>query len=631
MNNINQNLELHVRNNMISDALTSVAHDSRTQTIAFAGLWSLFTAGTLQVNQAVVAAAKQLEVEATLDFKNSCLTIFRELRSHQAAPGISLCDAKSADLHPELMPYIDLLRQSLHASLPETAKATTTPDTSCRRAYTGGMKLVKSRLNKQAYKDMPECVEAIRSLNSVGYRLNPDVALLRNLPSDPKLEYDHRYASRQLDILAASEFHGTFHFRHTLDSRGRIYARAALATPQGDSFAKASLDFAEAKPLGQHGLGALAVHYANCSGHDKLSFVDRITWAKTQGYAKALKFFHAQHDWNDIMPHIEDKKHAFEEYVAGMEFMRACCSPDSRLFESRIVTHQDATTSGFQFGAALLGDRETAALTNITGDHTKQDKPADLYGEMAKHLAHLLKQPSCDPELNSYLEVVDRKFCKKPIMTTGYGAGLTTIMKHIGEHLRDMDRHDLATTYRLALLQPLVADALKSTASSMLQLSAGMRDVGKHLIELGNETISWTTPDGFTVYQQYRDASHRKVQLGKKSGIRDLTAGEIDPLDERKMGTALPPNFIHSMDGYMVRLAALQCRVHDIALAPIHDSFGTHAGTFKALNQELRYAFAHTMAYDWFGAFNKANLTNLAPKKGDYSPDEAILGVYMFS
>lgn len=626
---MNQNLALHVRNNMISDALTAVAHDPRTQTIAFAGLWSLLTVGTLQVNQAIVAAAKQLEVEATPDFKNSCLTIFRELRSHQAAPGISLCDAKSADLHPELAPYIDLLRQSLHASLPETAKACLSP-VRASREYDGGMKLVKSKFNKQRFQDAPDAYRAIDSLNQVAYRLNPDVALLRNLPSDPELDYDYRYASRQLDILAATEFHGTFHFRHTLDSRGRIYARAALATPQGDSFAKAFLDFADAKPLGQFGLGALAVHFANCSGHDKLSFVDRIAWAKSQGLKKAAAFADADRDWSEIAPLIEDKKHAFEEYVAGLEFLRATRSDDPRLFESSIITHQDATTSGFQFGAALLGDRATAALTNITGDHTKQDTPADLYGEMAKHLKNLI-DGSGDVDVRAYLEVLDRKFCKKPIMTTGYGAGLKTIMKHIGAYLVDIERHDLATANSLALLQPLVEQALELTASSMLSLSTQLRETASSLIDLGVETITWKCPDGFTVYQQYRDASHRKVRLGGKSGIRALTSGEIDPIDDRKMGTALPPNFIHSMDGYMVRLAALQCQQLGVALAPIHDSFGTHAGTFKDLNRELRYAFAHTMAYDWFEAFNKANNTNLHPKKGDYVADEAILGTYMFS
>lgn len=241
----------------------------------------------------------------------------------------------------------------------------------------------------------------------------------------------------------------------------------------------------------------------------------------------------------------------------------------------------------------------------------------------------MLKQPHL--ELNAYLEVVDRKFCKKPIMTTGYGASLKTIMRHIGSYLEDIDRHDLATAYNLSLLQPLVEEALKLTASSMLQLSETLRDAGKLLIDRGEETITWTTPDGFTVYQQYRDASHRKVKLAGKSGIRALTVGEIDPLDERKMGTALPPNFIHSIDAQLVRTVAVACKSHDIKLAAIHDSFGTHAGTFKQLNHELRFAFAEVLEYDWFGEFRKANAVQLLIERGDYHSNEAILGTYMFS
>lgn len=629
MSTLNQNLELRVNNNMISDALSAVAHDARTQIIAFSGLWLLLSEGRLNRTRAIKAAAKEIGTEVTTSFQNESLQIFRELRSHQAAPGIALMEAGTADLHPDLRPYMDLLRAALLETLPETATATRSP-VQARREYDGGMKLVKSRLNQQSFKDCPDAYRAIDSLNQVAYKLNPDMSHLTNLPTADG-EYSKRYDARQMDILSTDWLHGKFYFKHTLDSRGRVYARSVLLTPQGDSFAKAFLDFAEAKPLGQYGLGALAVHFANCSGHDKLSFVDRIAWAKSAGLAKARQFDAADHDWSLIAPHIEDSKHAFEEYIAGIEFLRAINSADPAEFLSSIITHQDATTSGFQFGAALLGDRATAALTNITGDCSKSDKPADLYGEMAKHLAHLLKQPSCDPELNAYLEVVDRKFCKKPIMTTGYGAGINTIMKHIKLYLEELDRHDLAQPFRLALLKPLVSEALSLTASSMLKLSSTLRDAAKVLVEWGTETLSWKTPDGFVVYQQYRDNSHRKVWVGKKSGIRALLAGEIDPLDEAKMATALPPNFIHSMDGYLVRHVALQCQAESISLAAIHDSFGTHAGSFKELNRELKHAFAHVFDYNWFGALEETTGLDLSFSLGDYSADEALLGVYMFS
>ena len=631
----NQNLLLRVNNNMISDALTAVGHDNRTQTIAFAGLWSLLSSGMFKTNWAILAAASQLETEANTAFRDECFQIFRELRCHQAAPGIPLCDNKSADLHVELTPYIDLLRASLLEQLPETQRATHIP-TPARCQYRGNLNLVKSKLNRQNRTQISKVLDAITALNSVGYRINQDIAQLSNLPDDMRLNYSERYASRQSDILSSTWLHGTFYFKHTLDSRGRVYARSTLVTPQGDSFSKASLNFAEKKPLGEFGLGALAVHYANCSGHDKLSYADRIRWAKTEGLAKAFHFIAADHNWADIAPHIEDRKHAFEEYTAALEFARACnylkTHGECETFLSGIITHQDATTSGFQFGAALLGDRETARLTNITGEQTKNDKPADLYGRMAEHLIPLVKTAAADEvNLAKFLPLINRNFCKKPIMTTGYGAGIKTIMKHIGEYCADAERPELATTYLLAALQPLVQEALQLTASSMLTMSEKLRDEGKMLIERGEETITWTCPDGFTVYQQYRDTSARKVKLGRKSGIRAKVYGEIDPIDEGKMATALPPNFIHSIDAQMVRTVAIQCNFEGIALAPIHDSFGTHAGTFKALNKELRFAFAETLEYDWVAAFNEANEANLSFDKGDYNADEALLGVYMFS
>lgn len=623
MNHAQQNIELHLHNHVISDALNAVATDNYTQTIAFAGLWSLLSEGHLNMNYNIQLLTKILDMEEqTVELAEDVLATFKELQAFQAAPGAFLCDGEFK-LNPELEPFMDTMRAELLELIPETQRALP----AAPRTYKehGGIRTVKSKLQR-SFQDMPQVYHALDALNAVGYATSADILALTNLPRT--LEYKHNYSARQHDMFSTEWLQGTFYFRHTMDSRGRVYARSILINPQGDSFDKAALVFAEAKPLGEKGLGALAVHYANCSGYDKLSFAERILWAKTNGLHKAHRMSDAHGDWSIIEPLIEDKKHAFEEYTAALEFFRACMSLHPEEYMSNIVVHQDATTSGFQFGAALLGDRATADLTNITLLKGKADKPADLYGEMATHLTTLINNTG---EFTEYLPVINRSFCKKPIMTTGYGAGIKTIMKHIGEYLRDLGENDLANPAALEQFKPMVAQALEMTASSMLALSGTLREAAKELLDNGEEAITWRTPDGFQVFHQYRDNSARKVAIGKITGIRARVQGEVDPIDHIKMATALPPNFVHSMDGQMVRTVAKAAYSQNIALSAIHDSFGTHAGTFHELNLELRHAFAQTLDFDWIGEFNKTNDCEVTIEKGDYNHDEALCGTYMFS
>lgn len=486
--------------------------------------------------------------------------------------------------------------------------------------------IVKNRSN-QTRASMPQAVAALDVLFSQAYRLNPVIMNLKHLPMDIKIS--NNYAAKLVMLKNQPAFEDTFHFRYTLDARGRVYARSLIVTPQGSSFDKAALNFAEAKPLGNYGMQALMIHYANCSGHDKLSFIDRMKWARAAGIAKASKMKQAEGDWRKIKPLIEDKKHQFEEYAAAIDFYYACeCEQmegTAALYLSALVTHQDATNSGFQFGAALTGDRQTADDVNITNLYTKNQKPGDLYGKMATNLNDILS--TVELPASCTIPEIDRKFCKTPVMVTGYGAGIKAVMADISADYPDISEEDLEW------LKPHVKEALHRTASSMLDLTDVLRKQGETLVTNGAEQIIWTAPDGFRIIQSYRTNEARQVKLSAKLiAHTNLEKGEKDPIDETKMATALPPNFIHSIDGQMLRTAALKAHAKDIAFCPIHDSFGTHAATFFDLNWELKAAFIETMEYDWYANFCTLNhLDHEEIRSGDYSPREAAKAAYMFS
>ena len=485
------------------------------------------------------------------------------------------------------------------------------------------------KFGNQSINDMPLVYKALNVLQAQEFKLNRDMIDLHNLPVG--IEHGKNYSARHIMLTNTEAFKNTFHFRYTMDYRGRVYCRALFANTQGDSFAKAFIEFAETKPLGQHGYSALKIHFANCSGHDKLSFDDRLAWANETGLLKAFRMAKCEGDWKLIEPLIEDNKHAYEEYAAACEYLRAFKhireGNDVRKFLSRLITHQDATNSGFQFGAALTGDRETAEDVNITATQTRSTAPADLYKKMAYNLQRLLQGSG----LLKKLPTIDRSFCKTPIMVTGYGAGIKAVMRDVDTYLKK--KGIVIDEAILDELSPYMKDALKQTASAMVDTTQVMHNHAKTICESGAETIEWSAPDGFKIIQQKRDNSGRKIELGNKQvTFLKFKVGEKDPIDEAGMTKALPPNFIHSMDAQMLRTAALGCDNADIAFAPIHDSFGTHAGSFFELNTILKLAFVQTMDYNWYSEFCEANnlpIDNI--RSGDYNHRECLQSVYMFS
>lgn len=616
--------------------------DRDKQTVAFASVFARLFHDNDNTQLILQLAAPDAETANSDEFKHLANKVNARIHRVRDEDNDYVFDQETGALTEKWASDMDDIAHAIAAVMDDAFLPTSEPTVLTKPEHATGTPLINTgkKYQMQTLKFMPRCYAAINAMQAQAYQLNADMQNLRKLPI--AIDISKNYAARQIMLKNLAIFKGTFHFRYTLDYRGRAYARSLFVTPQGDSFAKASLDSATKKPLGKHGFAALAIHFANASGHDKLSYTDRIRWAMNEGIEKAISIVHYDGDWRKIAPLIEEHNHAFEEYSAACDFYRAFHATDRKQYLSSIITHQDATNSGFQFGAALTGDRVTAELVNITGDLTKHQAPADLYGKMAENLTTLIEKLS-DEYMAQWLPVIDRKFCKKPIMTTGYGAGLNTIMAGSAKKkgsvgiLQYMDA--LATIKpqythlvpRTEELRESVEQALDMTASAMLHITETMQKHAERITACGSDIIKWYTPDGLMVVSTKRDNSERQIRLNN-GATAYTTSGEVDPLDEDGMARALSPNFIHSIDAQMLRTSALHAAEHDIFFAPIHDSFGTHASTFFELNMLLRRSFVETVQHPWYNNFCEVNhVKPTLPKLGDYQPEEAMQAIYMFS
>ena len=108
-----------------------------------------------------------------------------------------------------------------------------------------------------------------------------------------------------------------------------------------------------------------------------------------------------------------------------------------------------------------------------------------------------------------------------------------------------------------------------------------MCQVGYNLISKQNSHIWWTTSDGFKViHETFKQKKVKSIQCllpGSRKSTRILIYEFSDKIDILKMKLAISPNYVHSLDGDLLRRVALRMHKEGIVNSDwIHDSFGCH-------------------------------------------------------
>lgn len=430
--------------------------------------------------------------------------------------------------------------------------------------------------------------------------------------SNAKLKSLRYSAQQKIDLARKFKDEAAIYFPHNLDFRGRCYPIPAFLSPQGDDAAKALLHFAEGVPLGEDGAYWLAIHIANCFGVDKVPFRDRVKWVYANEEAildSALNPMDGQRMWATA-------DSPFCALAACFEWMGYCLSGNDHL--SRIAVALDGSCNGLQNFSAMLRDSIGGAATNLI----PQDKPADIYTAVMRVAAiRVTQEASAGDENAIYWDgQLCRGIVKQPVMTLPYGvtrAGMTAQVL-VNARKEGLKPTDDACKYLAGVLWDCIGQVVVAARHAMDWLKDAAKVASK-----SDAPIYWTTPAGFPVLQDYREAAaaRQKVHMGGKE-IDISRAVTTSQLDSRRQALGISPNFVHSCDASHMMLTVV-CGLDNglTSFAMIHDSYGTHAGRSAIMAAALRQAFIDQYCGDVLQMFRDTLAAQLPPEAAEKLPE----------
>ena len=432
-----------------------------------------------------------------------------------------------------------------------------------------------------------------------------------------------------LALKVAKKFseYDKFYFPWNVDYRGRCYPIPTALSPQGDDIQKSLLLFANPSPLAEGDDKWMAIHGANLSGNDKISLDERIKWVMD--------------NTTNILASADDPLGYTWWYEVSkgdypMEFL-AFCNEWKRLhdykaqngglvkgFLSNLPLAFDATCSGPQHYSALLRDEVGGFAVNLV----PSDKVQDIYSIVAAKVnVQLLNDVQTGTEdekkekdgVTTYKygtktlaqnwvafnrikfgkDGITRKICKRSVMTVAYGSkqygfkvNLLTDIIHPYILAHPENNPFINPNQAACYMAKLIWNAVTTTVVKAVEGMEWLQKVAG-LITQSEEVVSWTTPNGFLVQQNYMKVKQEVIQLRfSGSRVRFYNQEETDEIDSRRQRNGIAPNFIHSMDAsHLQRVVCAESAKGNKNFMMIHDSFGTDAAHAGSLYKTIREEF----------------------------------------
>lgn len=254
----------------------------------------------------------------------------------------------------------------------------------------------------------------------------------------------------------------------------------------------------------------LKIDVANNFGHDKLTWDERLDWFKAN---------------ESNLAGLQDQAAEPALYFAGVNAYY-------KAKEGRSINYPislDATASGAQILAALIGCRKSALLCNVLDNGTRMDLYTAIYEIMQGTLA---AEEGDDSPIFEGVSIT-RKDVKSAVMTSLYGSKAQP-KKVFGE-----------------------GDLLHLFYEVMQTAAPGIWQLNEALLALWQPTFSsydWVLPDNFHVHVKVMDKEYTKSSFLDVDFVTEAWVNR--PMDT---GLSIGANTVHSIDGMIVREISRRC------------------------------------------------------------------------
>lgn len=402
-------------------------------------------------------------------------------------------------------------------------------------------------------------------------------------------------------------------FPMNIDFRGRVYPIPTGLNPQGDDMTKALLQYAGPVPVSAEdapdSLKWLSIHGAGLAGHDKIPLEDRIAWVE-ENKQNILSSAENPLDF----PWWQEQDKPWQFLAWAMEYKRALEYLDSHGtlagFDCRCTIAYDGTCSGLQHYSCLLRDPVGGSAVNLI-DH---DKPSDIYREVSDKVLTMVKKDVMEgttkgkerkdgtfgPGTKQMAEAwlahgINRKVCKRPVMTLAYGSGQYGFADQIYEDTTRDSPHFAGVGDRQAAqyLAKLTWKAVQTTVVAAIEGMECLKKIASALAK-ADMPVEWVTPMGLPIQQMYlaRKTESFRLRLGNSSTLYRIyvtTVSDNEDVDRHKQATGVAPNFIHSLDATHLMMSINEAsRQGCVNFSTVHDSFGTSLGEAARLRRIIR-------------------------------------------
>lgn len=483
--------------------------------------------------------------------------------------------------------------------------------------------------------------------------------------------------------LARKHESNVFYHLYNTDFRGRYYPNTAFLHEQSSDNAKSLLLLANGTKLGEDGTYWLFVHGSNLWGNDKVSLDDRVDFVQNH-YSLFLSY--ADDPLRNLDWAKADKPFSFLAFCRELQLLQSWVEAGNKQeeFVSHLPLFIDGSNNGSQHLAAMSLDNELAPYVNLVPNEI----PGDLYAlvaekvwsrldrlavkvpeQSAKQLETVLSEaerlqkeydeaaPGSEVKSLAYTNVqtwrnnnrklrealypvywnsikdlkLRRKICKRPVMTSAYGAVPYGMGQQVWDDTRALSDY---LGKQEKLWASMLGRELHAACYEDLKGPGSLLKLFEEVAEVYNdkhEYMAWKSPvTGFPVVQNYRQPVSNRTWLSYGDSkfhvvVENWEEATLDK-DSQKLGAS--PNIVHSLDAVHMTMVVTAA---DFDVVAIHDSWGTTAGNMGRLFQLVREKFVELYKEDPLKQIlEQLGCVDMMPERGTLDIEKVLESDFCF-